>query len=268
MQGQPKLAIVDFADQRKVMWHAIAQTHIVDEMAVRRLMNKLDSLLGALPPGDKSRPFVLHEQAYLYAYLMKTESCVKLFSQAESEGFSPLQKAISAAHALYVCGELRMAVEEIQRVNLEGRDTKELIAVANQCVHLGLFKRARDIYEKSGEPINGYAKRVVCAAELMDEIGASDHDISERLAVAAEIVKRLSCHPLIGYDVFAMHDEGILFRFVVRDEMDNLVEIDREIDDTLAQKFDGPIDKLFSVGVCPHVAGGLKEIGEAHNVSV
>lgn len=268
MQGQPKLAITDFADQRKVIWHAIAQTHTVDEMAVRRLLNKLDSLLGALPYGDKSRPVVLHEQAYLYAYLMKAELSAKLFLQAESEGFSPLQKAVSAAHALYVCGELSMAVEEIERVKLESREPRELIAVANQCVHLGLFRRARDIYEKSGQPINGYVKRVICAAELMDEIGATDHDVSDRLAVAAEIVKRLSSHPLIGYDVFAMRDEGILFRFVVRDEINHLVEIDREIDEALALKFNGSIDSLFSVGVCPHAPGALKEIGEAHNVSV
>lgn len=268
MQGQPKLAITDFADQRRVMWSSIAQTHSVDEMGVRRLLNSLDALLAALPPGDPNRRFVLHEQAYLYAYLMKVDPAIKLFMQAELEGLSPIAKSVSAAHALYVCGEIHMAVKEVELVNLEKADSADLIAVANQCVHLGLFRRARDLYEKAGASVEGYVGRVKCAAELMEGIDASDHEVSDRLAVAARIVREMSCHPLIGYDVFAMHDEGILFRFVVRDDIERLVEIDMEIDSVLSSTFDSSIDELFSIGICPHTAGSLKEIGDAYNVSV
>lgn len=268
MQGQPKLAIADFADQRRVMWEAFAKTHIIDEMAVRRLLNHLDALFAALPSGHRSRPLVLHEQAYLYAYLMKADSAVKLFIQAESEGLPPVAKSVSTAHALYVCGEMKMAVEEIERVSLDGAGSDELIAVANQCVHLGLFRRARDLYEKAGSTIEGYVARVICAAELMEEIGASDQEVSDRLAVVAHIVKDMSRHPFIGYDLFAMRGEGILFRFVVRDDIGRLVEMDRQIDEALSNQFESPIDRLFSVGIYPHEDGSLKEIGDAYNVSM
>lgn len=268
MQGQPKLAIADFANQRRVMWSSIAQTHTVNEMAVRRLLNSLDALLAVLPTGDPGRGIVLHEQAYLYAYLMKVDSSTKLFMQAELEGLPPLAKSVSAAHALYVCGEINMAVKEIELANLEKAKSRDLIAVANQCVHLGLFRRARDLYQKIGSSGDDYVDRVICAAEMMDEINALDHEVSDRLAVAARIVKEMSCHPLIGYDVFAMHGEGILFRFVVRDDVERLVDIDQEIDVALSHKFDSPLDALFSVGICPHTEGSLKEIGDAYNVSV
>jgi len=268
MQGQPKLAIADFADQRRIMWEAIAKTHMIDEMAVRRLLNQLDALLAALPRGHQSRPLVLHEQAYLYAYLMKADPALKLFIQAESEGLPSIAKSVSTAHALYICGEMNMAVEEIERASLDDAGSDELIAVANQCVHLGLFRRARDLYEKAGSPIEGYVARVTCAAELMEEIGASDHDVSDRLSVAAQIVKDMSQHPFIGYDVFAMRGEGILFRFVVRDDIGRLVEIDREIDAALSNQFNSPVDGLFSVGIYPHEEGSLKEIGDAYNVSM
>lgn len=267
MQGQPKLAIAVFADQRKAMWDSIAHTHVVNQIAVRRLYNEIDSLLAVLPVGHPSRPFALHEQAYLCAYQMKADASLKLFLQAETEGLPPIAKAVSAAHALYICGEITMAIKEIESVNLDGAKSHDLIAVADQCVHLGLFQRARDLYQAAGST-EGYIKRVVCAAELMDEIGGTDREVSDRLATAAQIVKKMSYHPLIGYDLFAMRGEGILFRFVVRDEIERLVDIDRELDMVLSSQFEGPIDSLFSIGIYPHAEGSLKEIGDAYNVGI
>lgn len=267
MQGQPKLAIAGFADQRRLMWDSIAHTHVVNQIAVRRLYNDIDGLLAVLPLGHPGRPFALHEQAYLCAYLMKSDASLKLFLQAETEGLPPIAKAVSAAHAMYVCGEIKLAINEIEHVNLDKAESRDLLAVADQCVHLGLFRRARDLYLAAGSA-EGYVERIVCAAELMDEIGGTDREVSDRIATAAEIVKKMSYHPLIGYDVFAMRDEGILFRFVVRDDIERLVDIDREIDRALSAQFDGPIDSLFSIGIYPHAEGSLKEIGDAYNVGI
>jgi hypothetical protein len=267
MQGQPKLAIAEFAGQRRAMWDAIADTHVVNQIAVRRLYNELDALLAVLPFGDQSRPFVLHEQAYLCAYLLKPDASLRLFQQAEAEGLPPIAKAVSASHALYICGEIKMAIDEIERVKLDKAKHRDLEAVADQCVHLGLFGRARDLYQAAGST-GGYVERVTCAAELIEEINGNDREVSDRLAVAAEIVKKMSYHPFIGYDVFAMRGEGILFRFVVRDDIERLVDIDREIDTALSAQFEGPIDSIFSIGVYPHAVGSLKDIGVAYNVGI
>lgn len=267
MQGQPKLAIAEFSSQRRAMWDAIADTHVVNQIAIRRLYNELDALLAVLPPGDASRPFALHEQAYLSAYLMKPDASLSLFQRAEAEGLPSIAKAVSASHALYICGEIKMAIDEIERVNLDDAKPRDLEAVADQCVHLGLFVRARELYQAAGSK-GGYVERITCAAELIEELNGNDREVSDRLAVAAEIVKKMSYHPFIGYDVFAMRGEGILFRFVVRDDIERLVDIDREIDAALSVLFEGPIDNIFSIGIYPHTEGALKEIGEPYNVGI
>ncbi len=51
MKAQPRSAIGELAQERQELWTQAAQSYVMDEFAVRRLINKLDKLLGTLSAG-------------------------------------------------------------------------------------------------------------------------------------------------------------------------------------------------------------------------
>ncbi|WP_122448677.1 hypothetical protein [Pseudomonas viridiflava] len=264
MQAKPRLAIVDIATDRQTLWSEATRSYVMDEIKVRRLINKLDKLLSTLPPSHSHRVIALHEKAYLYAYLMKRDVSRKYFDDAESEGLPLLAKCVSLSHALFVCGDLKGGAQEIMKVDREQVAQVDLVGVAACCVHLGLFKMAKDFYLQAGMGAEGISKKVVEAAQILDDIEAEDSDILERISVAGEIVKQMTNSPLIAYDLFAMQGEGILFRFVVRGGVDHLSKIDRAIDEALSSQFCEVIDNFFSIGIAPHAPDSVKSMGSLH----
>jgi hypothetical protein len=268
MQAKPRLAVNDISSERMVLWHSLAGNHVLDEFSVRRLINKIDSVLGSLSYGDKKRALLLHEQAYLHAYLMKPEASASLFSEAEAAGFPTFAKCMAAAHALAMCGEMEMAKSENLSVVIDSLNTDDLVVLADSSAHLGLYKRAKDIYVLAGKAPEGFMCRAFEAAEIMDASEISDEDIFERLSLATKIVKELSGHPNIAYDMFALRGEGILYRFVVRASIEKLVEIDAAIDEALAASFDAQTDRVLSIGVMPHTDHSARPFGRSYNVSM
>ncbi|EZP62713.1 hypothetical protein [Pseudomonas sp. RIT357] len=268
MQGKPRLAVNEISSERMVLWHSLAGTHVVDEFSVRRLINKIDSVLSSLSYGDKKRALLLHEQAYLHAYLMKPNASIGFFSEAEAAGLPSFAKHLAAAHAMAICGELEMARSENLSVIIDKLSADDVVVVADSSAHLGLYKRAKDLYVLAGKTPEGFMCRAFEAADIMDDSGVSDEDIFDRLSLATAVVKRLSGHPNIAYDMFALRGEGILYRFVVRASIETLVEIDAAIDEALSLSFDAQADRILSIGVMPHTDDSAKPFGRPYNVSM
>lgn len=268
MLPEPRLALNKLLKERTQLWHKIAENHYVDEFEIRRLFNKLDRLI--IDPGAEFNiaPAALHEQAYLYAYQMKTSNALRLFEDARRAGLDGLAVSISTAHALYVCGEVEMSKEEILRTDYSDADNRGLSGLADTCVHTGLFKMARDLYIRSGTQGGEVSTQVLRAAEIMDQIGATDEQVVRRVAAAAKIIKSMSAHPFIAFDLFAMQGEGILYRFVVNGSTERLVEIDMAIDEALIADFDEEIDDVLSIGIAPYEFGSNMLAADGYYVGV
>lgn len=269
MSGQPKSAISEISSERIDVWHAIADSHTVDEIAVRRLIRKADAKIATLPLHHLGRAFLQAEEAYMYSYLGKLSQVKELLQQSSSGGFPEFASKLTASHALSLCGAYVEAVDACLAIPPESVSGEESIALAGASVHLGLFLRARGIFMRiDGFTPNAYVQRAITVAECMERIGVTDEDLAARLAVATEIVRSMSVHPLIAQDVFADPDHGILFRFVVRDGIDRLVEIDQAIDEALAERFNEEVDHYISIGITPHTEGSAAPLGDAYCVSL
>ena len=255
MLPEPRLALDILFKERNQLWHRIAENHYVDEVEVRRLFNKLDRLIIDPSAEFNIAPAALHEQAYLYAYQMKTSNALRLFEDARRAGLDGLAVSISKAHALYVCGEIEMSKEEILRTDYSDADDRGLSGLADTCVYTGLFKMARDLYIRAGKQGGEENTQILRAAGIMDQIDATDEQVVRRVATAAKIIKTMSTHPFIAFDLFAMQGEGILYRFVVKGSTERLVEIDMAIDEALIANFDEEIDDVLSIGVAPYEFG-------------
>jgi hypothetical protein len=267
MQPEPQSVINDLTDERLRLWSGIAGTHIVVGMEVRRLLKKLDKFLATSKP-DMTTAIALHEQAYLSSYLQKISDTIRLFDASEEAGLPAIAAAISRAHSFYVCGEIKMSERQLLQTDLDSADASALAGIADGCVHTGLFKMAADLYGRSGREAGEVASKVVTASEIMAKVGATDAQVVDRIAAAAAVVKSMSDHPLIAYDMFAMESEGILYRFMVNASIDRLIDIDSSIDAELSGKFNDPIDEWFSIGVCPYEAGSPILAMEGFYVSV
>ncbi|MFJ2362453.1 hypothetical protein ACIPIN_01835 [Pseudomonas sp. NPDC087697] len=268
MLPEPGLAINKLSEDRLRLWHKIAETHFVDELEIRRLFNRIDNLL--IDPGVEFTvaSIALHEQAYLFAYQMKTDNSLHLFKDAQRAGLDKLAVSISTAHALYICGEIEMSKDEILRSDISDAENAGLSGLADSCVHTGLLQKARDLYIRSGKQKGEVSTQVIRAAEIMDQIGANDDQVVRRIATAARVIKSMSTHPFIAYDLFAMHDEGILYRFVVKGSTERLVEIDMAIDEALLNEFDEEIDEVLSIGLAPYELGANILAADGYYVGV
>jgi hypothetical protein len=268
MQPEPRLAINKLVEERRNLWDKIALNHFVDEIEIRRLFNRFDKLL--VDPGSRFNiaAVALHEQAYLYAYQMKTDNAIELFLLAKQSGLEDLAVSISTAHALYICGEVEMSKRIISNIDIASANNAGLSGLADTCVHTGMFQMARDLYLRSGRQDGEISIQTIRAAMIMDQIGATDEQVALRVATAARVVKSFSAHPFIAFDIFAMEDEGILYRFVVKGTTDQLVDLDLAIDEALLDEFDEDIDKVLSIGVAPYERGANILAADGYYVGV
>lgn len=268
MQPQPRLALDELLKDRSLLWHRIADTHTVNELEIRRLFNRLDQVIAGSGGDDSIAAAALHEQAYLQSYLMRVEGAQKLFQMAEDAGLPELAVSVSRAHSLYICGEIEMSERQILSADIATAGDFALAGLADCCVHTGLFKRASALYETSGREDGQVSMKATIAAQIMDTVGATDEQICRRIQAAAEVIKRFSSHPFICFDVFAMHGHGILYRFMVKAGTDHLLAIDAAVDQALSEKFDDPVDQVFSIGIAPYEAGAQIYAADGYYVGV
>lgn len=267
MQAQPRSAINELSDERMAMWRKFADTHLIDEVQLRRLTNNIDRFLES-SSDQVAIGIAFHEKAYLAAYQSKKAQALELFGAAERSGLPPMAVAISKTHALYICGDIAMSQDVISQIDLSTVDAAALAGLGDSCMHNGFYRLAADLYLKSGKHRGEVGAKALIAAEIMADIGATDEQAHLRITAAANLVKSMSAHPLIAYDLFAMHGEGLLFRFVVKDDIGRLMEIDAAIDAMLAERFSDEIDDVLSIGVCPHEPGSSLMSAEGYYVGV
>ena len=252
MQAKPKSAINQLSQERCDLWSEIAATHVVDEINIRRLIKKLDAMIVPSEAHSVEAAIALHEQAYLYAYQMKIDVALKLFDDSVRAGLIPIAAMVSKTHALYICGRVFDAMNQIMSVDLKSVEPTEILGLANTCTPLGLFKMAAELYKSINEVQGQTSRQIVEAANIMDQIGATDEQVNARLATASKIIMSMTGQPHIALDVFAMRGEGILYRFMVRDTVERLIEIDQAIDSALSEIYNDAIDQVLSIGVAPH----------------
>lgn len=266
MSGQPRPAIEEIADERIAIFNEIVHIHQVDEFKIRRLQNKLEKLLASAKVEPVVRAVFHHEMAYLYAYRGMAKETSAHFDEAEDLGLTGVELSQSRAHALYLCGDIQGASRQTTRHSSAAIDNGETGNLLVLCIQTGLFIMADKILQGAKTVKQPYAH---IAAAILERLGCSESDVTERLQVAANVIKASIKHPLMSYSLAAMEGDGILYRFVVKAEIDELVALDRAIDQALSDRFDSDeseLDRFLSIGVKPYTSDMDFNIEETGNV--
>lgn len=266
MPGQPRPAIDEIADERIAIFNEIVSTHQVDELKIRRLQNKLEKLISSANVEPLVRSVFHHELAYLYAYRGMAKEAAACFDEAEDFGLTGVNLSLSKAHALYLCGSIQESSRQAKTHSSSASGDHEIGNLVVLCIQAGLFIMADKILEGLTTVEQPY---VHIAAAILERLGCSESDVTERLQVAADVIKVSIKHPLMSYSLIAMEDEGMLYRFVVKADNAELVSLDRAIDRALSDRFDSDnsqLDRFLSIGVKPYTSGADFNIGVAGNV--
>lgn len=266
MSGQPRPAIEEIADERIAIFNEIVRTHQVDDLKIRRLQNRLEKLISSSNVEPIVRSIFNHELAYLYAYRGMAAEASACFNEAEDFGLTGVSLSLSRAHTSYLCGNIKESARQAKRHSSSASGDHEIGNLVVLCIQAGLFIMAENILKGMTTAEQPY---VHIASAILERLGCSESDVTERLQVAADVIKSSIKHPLMSYSLLAMEGEGILYRFVVRAGIDEIVALDRAIDRALSERFDADnseLDHFLSVGVKPYTAGADFNIEEAGNV--
>lgn len=106
------------------------------------------------------------------------------------------------------------------------------------------------------------------AARILRRIGVDDIELTKRLDTACRVIQSKIQHPILAYKLFAKDDEGILYRYVVKAPMGDLLELNEMILDALLEEHDGPLDQELSICVTPWVPEDRPLLEEAYHVSI
>lgn len=266
MTGPIKKPIAqDVADARISVEEELYKTYIVDEFSVERIKRRAIESLGSSNCPAKIRLVMYHELAYLLGLQGRYQQSLENLDLSEAWGLDPIAKVFSAAHISIMNGQMLRAREFVEERDFTAQvkpESKSLLASIH--VNLGIMEKALI----ATAPNKSEFKHVQAAARVLESIGESDLELTKRLDTACRVIREGIGHPILGFKLFAMEGEGILYRFLVRASIDEVVELNDKILDALIDNHDGPLDRELSIRVTPWTVDDKPDREEAYHVSI
>lgn len=266
MAGAVKKTIAhEVAEARISIEEDLYKTYILDELSVERIKRKVRGSLGSSNTPEKARLVMHHEMAYLLGLQGRYAESMEHLDLSEACGLDPIAKVFSAAHISILNGRMVNAREFV-----EGREFIAQVPpesgslLASIHVNLGIMEKALIATASDKSEF----KHVQAAARILQSIGASDLELTKRLDTACTVIRDNSSHPLLGFKIFAMEGEGILYRFLVREPIEAVVELNDKVLDALMDNHDGPLDRELSILVTPWTEDDKPDREEAYHVGI
>lgn len=266
MAGVAKKTVVEeIAEARRSIEDGIYDTYTIDELSVERAKRKATQTLKASSTPTNFKIIMHHEIAYLLGLQGKYSEAMEHISASGNWGLDPLAKAFSASHISILNGRMlsaREAVDAPEFLMHVPSKSKALLAAVQ--MSLGIMEKAA---MATGSDKSEF-KHVRAAARILESIGVSDLELTKRLDTACRVIRENISHPILGFKVFAMEGEGILYRFLVRASIDDVVELNDKVLDALIDNHDGPLDRELSIRVTPWTPDDKPDREEAYYVGI
>lgn len=253
------------ADARKIIEDELHKSYIVDDLSVERLKRKVKQTLSTSSGHRGTMIAMHHELAYLLALQGRYSEAMDHLSRSENWGLDPVAKVFSTAYLSILNGQMlsaRQAVDDHEFIAAVPAKNMSLLAAIH--VNLGIMEKALI----ATAPEKSEFKHVQAAARVLESIGVSDLELTKRLDTACRVIRENISHPILVYKVFAMEGEGILYRFLVRASIDDVVELNDKVLDALMDNHDGPLDQELSIRVTPWTVDDKPDREEAYYVGI
>lgn len=249
MVGPVKKTVAEeITEARVLIENRLYSTYAIDELSTERAKRKAMQLLQLSSTPAKAKIIVHHEVAYLLALQGKYRESMEHLSLSASWGLDPVATVFSTSHMSILNGRMlhaRDVVDAPDFLKLVPSKSKSLLAAIQ--VNVGIIEKAviTTGFDKSE------FKHIAAAARILESIGVSDMELTKRLDTACRVIREHANHPILGYKLFAMEGEGILYRFLVRASVDDVIELNDKLLDALLDNHDGPLDRELSICVTP-----------------
>lgn len=253
--AKPKIA--EFNEQRALIIQDYVRTLRLNEFACKKLERELLNLLGV----PQFEGLARIELGLLQAMGRKYESAKHHLDRASVLVAGDSVSIAMADCALY-CWDVRAAYEKLSALELPANpDTLKFIRVL--AIHAGMFRLARecnelieamgvDLQSARGKFGADSVEDLSVAANLVCSYGVTDKDISDRVHIASQVVARhVPDQPSIIFGFSSTFEAGILYEFPLRLSVDELVEIDWEISEAIAENFEDQLCGLISFSTKP-----------------
>ncbi|WP_432755553.1 hypothetical protein [Pseudomonas sp. WMBT8] len=243
---QPKSVLEECSEERLRIQERLSFSYEMDELAIERLKRKLRGDL-KVQGHPKTYAGALHlELAYLLGVQGKIEADAEL-DFAEKCGVDRIAVSLSRSHIALMNGRIcsaRVIVEELSRMDDLPEGARPLLtAHFSQAGMLEELMKTQDLSHD--------LTRETAAAQILQAIGVADIELTKRLDTACRVIRANANHPILGMKLFAMENEGIMYRYVVKASDDELIELNDKVLDALIEQHDGPLDQQLSIGVVP-----------------
>lgn len=250
-QPQTDSLLNDLFRRRRGLETHFRESFLLDEVEARRLSKDFQAAAAKGSISQLQRGALLHDLAYVEALRGNKKSSLDFMDRARFCGMNDLSITVSKAHLLTMFGCFSEARLILASFSIENAPAAANSSFRGLCEEVGMYKVASGL-EVAHAPSEYLSNE---ASKILESAGISDADVTERLDYAASIVVSRAKHRLLAYDLFALDGEGILFRFVVDGPEDELLSLDWELTEKVAERFDGPLDSVLSIGIKPFSKG-------------
>lgn len=263
VKSQPKTVLQEVFEGRQAIESVLYGSYDLNEVAIARLKNRI--LADLKIPGRPSAYFagLHHELGYLLALQNRSGADAQL-ELAERYGMDSNAVAISRSHIALMSGRISDARKIIESLFLKDIPLEVKQILTPHLVQPGML----EIMMKSNISMGRDVRYEMVAAEILRGLNVKDIELTSRLNTACGVIRENISHPILAQKIFAMEGEGILYRYVVKASIEELVHLNDMILDSLMDNHDGPLDQELTICVAPWAAEDNHPREQRYHVSL
>lgn len=263
MQPQPQLALNEIFNERQRIKNSLSETYVLDEIASERLKRRILKELQAHSVGDQYRAALHHELAALLGSQGRVDDAYIHLVKAGQLGFERFGVVFTLAFIYLSNGWVMEARSLIESAYKEAPEEVLGLVRAHQA-QAGMVEVFMDLADRKPQFFSDSAE----AARILVSRGIPDIELTKRLDTACRIIRANISHPILGYKVFAQEGEGILYRYLVKAPIEELILLNDKVLDALLEKHEGILDQELSICVTPWAPDDAGDIQEAYRVRI
>ncbi|MBI6605160.1 MULTISPECIES: hypothetical protein [Pseudomonas] len=263
MQLQAKSAIAEIFEERRRIRNCLAESYVLDEVASERLKKRVLKELQDPAISSSHRAALHHELGAILGTQGRVEEAIDHFSKAEHWGFDRIAVPFSIAFVYLSNGRVLDARSLIEKVYRDAPENILDLIKAHQA-QAGMVGVFLDTTETKPPFIGDCSE----AARILASRGIDDIELTKRLDTACSVIRRWINHPILGFKIFAQEGEGILYRYLVKAPIEDLMALNTKILDALMDCHDGPLDRELSICVTPWAPEDAGDVQEAYRVRI
>lgn len=247
-------------ERRQSIQHQLGRTYTVDQITIARLKRDIRREIERGGLAATHEAALWHEIAYLLSIEGRYEEAHRAMAKADVPGFDPIALIIARSKIDLLCGAILEARRQVESINTGDLPDSAKRAVLTQGMFTGSLKKTMEAAEMLGRD----EQAAGVAAEILSQKGIDDLELTKMPDTACRVIRAGIDHPILGYKLFAMEGEGILYRFLVRADVEQIADLNEKIIEALIEKHDGPLDSELSIIATPWYGYEPEEKGTYH----